>query len=131
MLVVALCSDPVGVDIEIPRLRKNSAALAARFFCARDFQRIQLAPAAVRDALFLRQWVAKEAALKAAGCGLSAALKLAECAFAGDAIYRVAWADGHAAVHPFTLADGTPGAFAWLSEHTASIHWHTADELKI
>ena len=87
----------------------------------------------VRERLFLQQWVAKEAALKAAGVGLSRHLHQAECHYGEAAIRAVRWGRGPAeafAIREFSLPDGTPGAVAW-EDGAAELRWRDAAEVNV
>jgi 4'-phosphopantetheinyl transferase len=70
-VVVALSSAEVGVDIEVVRILRRNARLAERICTAREIEMLSRAPEEERDALLLRLWTCKEAALKAVGIGLS------------------------------------------------------------
>jgi len=60
----------LGIDIE--KLRSNIEVLpiSRNYFCGPELAAIESAPSQLRDATFLRYWVAKEAVLKAEGAGL-------------------------------------------------------------
>lgn len=129
-LVVAVSSNAVGIDIETSRRPRNVAALAARFFSVRDHRSLCDARDAERDRVFIRQWVAKEAALKCDGRGL-AGLHKAECIMDESGISGVRWDAQQFSVHEFTLADGTPGAAAWRGDADARIEWRNAAEINV
>ncbi|HEY8900162.1 MAG TPA: 4'-phosphopantetheinyl transferase superfamily protein [Chthoniobacterales bacterium] len=122
-LVIAVSPVPIGVDIELLRPRDNTRALAERFFSKNDFATLEGLPPAQVDEAFLHQWVAKEAALKAAGIGLGDALRHAECQFKDRSIHAVSWPGHCAKVTPFTRPGGIVGAFAWFGEEAADIRW--------
>jgi phosphopantetheinyl transferase len=130
LLIVALANEEIGVDFETPRDSKQALTLAKRFFSTADYEFLLSIEPTGLEAAFLRQWVAKEAALKASGCGISEALRTAECRYGADGITTVVWEGGRAGIEPFEAIDGTgTGAFAWLSENPAVIRWHDAEEL--
>lgn len=70
-VVVALSSAEVGVDIELERGVRNHDRLARRICTDRELEMLARAPEKNREALLLRLWTCKEAALKAVGIGLS------------------------------------------------------------
>ncbi len=61
----------VGVDVERLRELSDVAAMARRFFSAREVAALQAAPAERRETVFLEIWTRKEAYIKALGEGLS------------------------------------------------------------
>ena len=114
-LVIAMSDVPVGIDIETRTPGMDVTKLAARFFSPNDAALLNACPLHERNAHFAKQWVAKEAALKAAGAGIAQHLHNAECVLANGEIYEVRWiADSlnRFAIRNFTLIDGTPGAVA-------------------
>jgi phosphopantetheinyl transferase len=60
----------VGVDIEKSRPVADVVALAHRFFTAPEAAFLADCPASLRNEAFLTMWSAKEAGLKALGCGI-------------------------------------------------------------
>ena len=70
-VVVALATAEVGVDIELARVVRRRDGLARRVCTDRELEMLARAPEGERDALLLRLWTCKEAALKAVGIGLS------------------------------------------------------------
>jgi 4'-phosphopantetheinyl transferase len=130
-LVVVTGAMPVGVDIETQRPRRNVADMAARFFSAQDAAMLCNADDARRDRIFIQQWVAKEAALKAAGVGISLHLHKAECVFDKSAIREVRWDSEQFSIREFSLRDGTPGAVAWQGAGSAEIRWRDPAELNV
>ena len=130
-LAVVVSGSAVGVDVESQRPRRNAAEIAARFFSARDILSLQETEAARREIFFLRQWVAKEAALKAAGVGLSAHLHKAECVLENSSVRGVRWDAERFAIHEFSLRDGTPGAVAWRGDGPAQIKWRDPAEANV
>jgi 4'-phosphopantetheinyl transferase len=70
-VVVALTTAEVGVDIELARTVRRHDRLARRVCTDRELEMLGRAPEEERDALLLRLWTCKEAALKAVGVGLS------------------------------------------------------------
>lgn len=111
-VAMAVASFEVGVDIEARSPNADPRALAARFFSAEDSSRIEHAGAdASRE--FLTQWVAKEAALKAAGTGIAGHLEKLRCEFANGVPSAITGPAGAFAIRLFHLSDGSPGAVAW------------------
>jgi len=70
-VVVALTTAEVGVDIELARVVRRRDGLAQRICTDSELEMLARAPEEERDALLLRLWTCKEAALKAVGIGLS------------------------------------------------------------
>jgi 4'-phosphopantetheinyl transferase len=70
-VVVALTTAEVGVDIELARTLHRRDRLAKRVCTDSELEMLKRAPEKERDALLLRLWTCKEAALKAVGIGLS------------------------------------------------------------
>jgi 4'-phosphopantetheinyl transferase len=130
-LVVAISDAVVGVDIETHGRPRNVIGLAERFFSARDLASLREAPEAQRDNAFIRQWVAKEAALKCDGTGLAFHLHKAECVMDGTGILGVRWDEQRFSIHEFALRDGTPGAVAWRGGDKAHIEWRDAAEIGV
>jgi 4'-phosphopantetheinyl transferase len=68
----ALCAiSPMEVGCDIEKIKKRSLAVAERFFCREEDERLeaQETPERKRD-LFFRMWTAKESFMKATGCGM-------------------------------------------------------------
>jgi 4'-phosphopantetheinyl transferase len=74
----------VGVDIEREDPKTNALGIASSYFFGSEFEAIRTAPEAQRRATFFRFWAAKEAVLKAQGCGLHAPLDSFGVIFAPD-----------------------------------------------
>jgi 4'-phosphopantetheinyl transferase len=111
-LAIAVGSAPLGIDLETRVPGVDVTRLAARFFSPADASLLNAQPPELRSAHFAKQWVAKEAALKAAGTGIAHHLHKAECAFDHGAIRAVRWNDARYEIREFVLRDGTPGAVA-------------------
>lgn len=122
-LAIAAAKFRVGIDIEARRPRVEATVLARRFFSTADSLVVQNAMEAAQPNVFLRQWVAKEAALKVDGVGISQHLHRAECSYEGDSIRAVKCGSDTYSVHGFSLPDGSPGAIAWEESIVASVHW--------
>ncbi len=118
-LVIATGATEVGVDIETKRPRTPPRELATRFYHPGDAALI----ADNGEQRFIRQWVAKEAALKAAGVGLAGYLHRARCRMDGEAVCAVGWDDELYAIREFTLPDGTPGALACRGPEIPAFAW--------
>lgn len=119
-LVIATGVVPVGVDVETRR-PEAAGRLAQRFFAPEDAARVVLASDPAGE--FRRQWVAKEAALKVTGAGLSGRLESACCREVDGAIVAVQTVDGDYAIREFYLPDGTPGAVAVAGAEPAKLIW--------
>lgn len=74
-LAIALTRDlDIGVDIEQQRELPRAADLARRFFSGTDVERIVDLEEPDRSSCFLRQWTAREALIKAVGCGIAGSI---------------------------------------------------------
>jgi 4'-phosphopantetheinyl transferase len=111
-LVIAMGAVPVGIDIETRTPNVDVTKLAARFFSSTDAALLSSCPPHERSAHFAKQWVAKEAALKAAGSGIAQHLHKAECVLAYGKVCEVRWGMDRFHIRELTLVDGTPGAVA-------------------
>jgi 4'-phosphopantetheinyl transferase len=60
----------VGIDLEKIRDEVRALVIARRYFAESECAGVEAAPAHLRNQVFFRYWVAKEAVLKAAGIGL-------------------------------------------------------------
>jgi 4'-phosphopantetheinyl transferase len=127
-LVIAVGSCALGVDIETRMPRLSVIELARRFFSEEDAAAVNGAATAGRE--FLAQWVAKEAALKAAGVGLAGGLDRARCGRSEGEIREVTWDAERFSVREFLLPDGTPGALAWRYDgRELRMRWRSVAEL--
>lgn len=122
-LAIAAAKFRVGIDIEARRPRVEAAVLAKRFFSTADSLVVQGEAEAAQTNVFLRQWVAKEAALKVDGVGISQHLHRAECSYDGNSIRTVTCSPDTYSVHGFSLPDGSPGAIAWEEGIVAAVRW--------
>lgn len=120
-LVIATGAVELGIDVEFKsRPPQRALELAERFFHPDDAERLR---ARCGAEAFLRQWVAKEASLKAAGVGIGGYLHKARCVFDGDAVAAVRWDGEHYSIREFQLTDGTPGALAWRGTSAMKVVW--------
>jgi 4'-phosphopantetheinyl transferase len=69
MAVIAVGSQPVGVDIEAVREVGTRDALVERFFAAGEAAQYRALSEELRPAAFFKGWTCKEAVLKGIGCG--------------------------------------------------------------
>lgn len=74
----------LGVDLERVRSNIEALAISQHYFFGSEREAIAAAPAAAREELFFRYWVAKEAVLKAQGIGLGFPLDRFRIAFGDD-----------------------------------------------
>jgi len=128
-LIVATADAPIGVDIETRLPQRGGLGLAERFFSGADFEIVRAVGAENVAAVFLRQWVAKEAALKALGMGIGGGLAEAECEYREEEICAVRLPGARLSIRPFTLSDGTPGAAAVPGTEEMTLRWRDAREL--
>ena len=132
-LAVATGDRPIGVDVESQSPRRDPLELAHRFFSEPDAARLRAVSDTARRRVFLQQWVAKEAALKAAGVGLSQHLAEAECVFENETVREVRWGSSPStvfAIEEFALPDGTPGAVAG-ERGSGKIRWRNPVEIGV
>jgi 4'-phosphopantetheinyl transferase len=127
-LVIATGTAPLGVDVETRPPRLDPMELAERFFSTADKKILHAVEPEQRRQAFLRQWVAKEAALKALGTGLGGNLHRARCVFEGSPIRAVALDAEYFSIAEFSLSDGTPGALAWQGDSAAEIVWRNPED---
>jgi len=74
-LAIALTrGQDIGVDIEQRREMKRAADLARRFFTGPDVDTIVDLDEPERSSCFLTQWTAREALIKAVGCGIAGSI---------------------------------------------------------
>jgi len=78
VVVVALASDEIGVDIEVARPLTRLERLARRICTDRELEALEKISKADRNAALLRLWTCKEAGLKAIGTGLSGGMRNVE-----------------------------------------------------
>jgi 4'-phosphopantetheinyl transferase len=78
-LLIAIATNPIGIDIETIAPRRNLEQLAQRCLSAKELEYWRQTPPEQRQQLFYRLWTHKEAFVKAVGRGLS--LGLAACEF--------------------------------------------------
>ena len=72
LCLIALCrSFEVGVDVECIHLIRELPSLARTYLSVEEFKKWLKRASRERNSLFYKYWCAKEALLKAAGCGLS------------------------------------------------------------
>ncbi len=114
ILVAAVRSGPVGVDVETMRTDRSLDRLSERFFVPEEHHWLMQFPAVERGHLFYALWTAKEALFKALGMPVGAAHFAARRVFASESGptlpqhvviegCRVGW---------FSAADGHMGAYA-------------------
>ncbi len=80
---------PVGVDIEYERSMPRAGALARRFFPVAEARSLVGLDEPFRSRTFLQHWTAREALVKARGCGLAGMLKRIELAGSPPALTRL------------------------------------------
>ena len=129
MLVALSRSQPLGVDMEMPRRSRPVLALARRWFDPAEAAVLETLPEADQQAAFLRLWSCKEAVLKALGRGIGFGLdQLAfDMGTAGDATYlrRLDGDPTRALWHIVRLRPtaGCVGALAWRGPARAIHAW--------
>lgn len=132
VVVAITAGDRVGVDVEQIKHSRDWLALAERFFSRQEAAHLAACGEST-DLLaskFHILWTAKEAALKARGCGISAGLAQTSICRAPDGRLQVL-TPGTAALRLFVfwVAAGYPAAVAWTGTRGASpafFHWNPA-----
>ena len=70
-LCIAICNESkIGIDIESDRPVKNRRQKSSQFFCDYEHRMVSALDEREADVAFLQIWTAKEAWLKAIGCGV-------------------------------------------------------------
>lgn len=115
LLAVAFDAD-VGVDLERERDDVDAAPIVAQYFAPQERGEFARQPIAKRQWWFFRQWVVKEAVVKAHGGGLSVAPDSFAVQFDDPYSARVIAADGDPGCHwRVTMLDAGPGWHAALA----------------
>lgn len=109
-IAVGVGDRPLGLDIEARMPHVDPLALASRFFHFEDAKQLALFSEVKPE--FRRQWVAKEASLKAAGRGIADGLSQLRCIYCEGEIRSVSAPFGTFLVSNFLLPGATPGAVA-------------------
>jgi len=108
----------LGVDIEFQRPRRDTLALAGRFFASSEAAQLRALPETAREPAFTRLWCAKEAILKAHGHGISYGLERLVFILDGDE-WRLVHCEGELGraedwtLYSFTPHSGYLAALAW------------------
>lgn len=82
--VLAVATQPIGVDLEARRDDRSVMEIAERFFYGAELASIRAQPVDQQNTMFFRFWVAKEAVLKAEGIGLGYPLDRFAVKFSSD-----------------------------------------------
>ncbi len=82
--VLAVATQPLGVDLEARREDRSVMEIAERFFYGDELACIRSRPIDEQNTMFFRFWVAKEAVLKAEGIGLGYPLDRFAVKFSSD-----------------------------------------------
>lgn len=77
----AFASVAVGIDVESSLRSVQALAIAERYFQASEVECLRGLNDVERQSLFIRMWVAKEAAVKLSGAGIARGLSDVECDF--------------------------------------------------
>lgn len=122
-IVAVTAGRPVGVDLEEVRPLHNQASFARTILSRAELAYYEAAPPAQRRQFLFDTWSCKEAALKAAGLGLTRALTGVEIAAEGDG-RRADIADAPPAARrwrldPFVPVAGYVAAVATVPAETA------------
>lgn len=112
VVLVALASGPVGIDLEGPRQLRRALEVAARTFARSELELLARLPSVARPRRFLEIWTAKEAVLKACGEGLPGLWGIEVTPGPDGAICGAGTADARWAVRTFEPAPGYVAAVA-------------------
>lgn len=85
LLMAYARSGRIGVDIEASGRRASVMPIARRYFAGDEVEALSALDDPGRQQAFLRLWCAKEAVLKAAGCGIAFGLHRVAFDVSGDA----------------------------------------------
>lgn len=111
-----------GVDIEPSLHKRRIMAIAKRYFHENEFLSLQAIAEADRQAKFIAMWTAKEAVVKALGCGLSGMMDQLELVEAGaTGIVEDHRNNGTWAIRWFPVVEGYSGAIAVPGTEPASV----------
>lgn len=117
-LAVAVARDAaVGIDIESERRLSRARLLASRFLSAAEADWLAGLDEPFRSQQFLQQWTAREALVKARGCGLAGSLRGMELSWRPPGIRRLP--DGWSNAREMALSVLSPPA--GLVGHIASV----------
>jgi 4'-phosphopantetheinyl transferase len=121
MLIAVAQDGPVGIDLEQIRATVPVIKLAERFYRPAELARIRTLPPDEQLVRFYRYWVAKEAALKGQGSGLSS---LHECEVGHESEVRIGIGPSVPArwrVQWLSCGTGWAGAVAFQGEGTVRV----------
>ncbi len=107
-LALAVSEQPVGVDVELPRKRRDWLAVAGHVFSPDEIAQLHACEGEMRSALFHHYWALKEAHGKRSGQGLQLGQtrRFAACESAAPLAEAVSWGMGDGAL-ALALQPGT------------------------
>jgi 4'-phosphopantetheinyl transferase len=111
VVLVAIATGPIGIDLEGPRQLRHALEVAARTFARSELELLARLPSVARPRRFLEIWTAKEAVLKASE-GLPGLRGVEVTPGPDGAICAAGAGDGRWAVRTFEPAPGYVGAVA-------------------
>lgn len=119
----------VGVDVEVPRRRRDVLALAQRYFAPAETAALEGLESASRDVAFYALWTCKEAVLKALGRGIAFGLDRLEFELnvidgLPRSLIRIAEEGGLATEWRIFRFEPTPGGFGALAWRGPSLAVH-------
>jgi 4'-phosphopantetheinyl transferase len=123
LVLLAFAMEPVGIDCESMHRKPSIDAIAARYFAPAEAAFLAALSPAIRTDAFLRIWVAKEAALKLAGVGLSGGIDQALTPCSEAPIIRVQLHGRPASAIPFLADVETFASIAVWAPHPAAL-WY-------
>ncbi len=110
IVVVALASAEIGVDLEHRRSLRTLDRLARRLCTEAELEQLQAVGEDERNDTLLRLWTVKEAALKAIGTGLPGGLRNVEVDFGTGLRWRLRHLCGDREGWSLVIADPRPGS---------------------
>ena len=125
VLLLAFSRHFVGLDLEAIR-PVNIMAIAARYFTLEELSLLKLLTQEEREQQFFQLWVAKEAALKADGCGIAHGIKKAVSYFEEKTLKSIHLDKKEWFIHSWAFSHGDRGFLGGLatSFSAPTIQWH-------
>lgn len=125
IVACAVCEDgDIGIDLEFPGSRRNTAGIARRFFAPAEAEWLAEQP----DDRFYMLWVLKEAWLKAIGTGIAGGLDRVRCSVTPPDINATAETGELEALRLFGVREGYIGVATTSAplDELEVLRWHPA-----
>lgn len=118
LALIAVASEPIGLDLEVIRENVRCLDLAERFFTAKETAALRTLTGDHQRHGFFQLWTAKEARMKATGEGLSLSPSTLEVIFQNGQPSAVSSAGGDSwKVHPLKVPPGFVAALVTKNPH--------------